>query len=126
MIVAVIVTVCIAIDRALARDPGTYHHARSPLVIVPALLLAAYLWHARARFSKTGQVGLSLCAGGAAANLVCLLLDHAGVSDYIDLRVGHYMIVLNTADIALLSGAAIVACSMLAGRLGSHRGVPAQ
>ena len=117
-----IVAVSVAIDRAVAHDSGTFHHARSPVVVVPTLLLVAYIWHSRARFSKTAQTGIVLCAGGAAANLTSLLLDPSGVSDYIDLRAGSYLIVLNTADIALISGLAVVAGSILA----KHPALPAR
>ena len=118
--VVAIVAVSVAIDRAVAHDAGTYHHARPPAVVVPALLLAAYVWHSRARFPKMARAGIVLCAGGAAANIACLILDPSGVSDYIDLRIGRYLIALDTADVALISGLAIVTIAVLARQLGAR------
>ena len=86
-------------------------------MVVPALFLVAYVWRARRRFGRTGQAGVVLCAGGAAANLACLVVDPSGVSDYIDIPVGGYLIVFNAADIALLSGLALAAGSLLFRRL---------
>jgi lipoprotein signal peptidase len=118
--VVAIVAISVAIDRAVAHDAGTFHHARSPVVVVPALLLAAYVWHTRARFPKTAQAGIVLCAGGAAANLACLIIDPSGVSDYIDIPVGGYLIALDIADIALIAGLAVVTIGVLARQLGSR------
>jgi lipoprotein signal peptidase len=117
--VLVIVAGSVAIDGAVANDAGTFHHARPPLTVVPALLLVAYVWRVRAKFSTAAQAGIVLCAGGAIANFASLVVDPAGVSDYIHVPVGGYLIVLNVADIALMSGLAIVTGSVLLRRLGA-------
>jgi lipoprotein signal peptidase len=125
--VAAIVAVSVAKDRAVAHNAGTFHHARPLVVVAPGLLLAAYVWRARARFPRMAQAGIVLCASGAAANFACLILDPSGVSDYIDLRAGAYLIVLNIADIALISGLVVVTTSvvarLLSARMRSTRGL---
>jgi lipoprotein signal peptidase len=123
--VLAIVAVSVAIDRAVAHDAGTFHHTRPPLMVLPALFLVAYVWHVRGRCSKTAQAGIILCAGGAIANFTSLILDPSGVSDYIDVPAGSYLIVVNIADIALMSGLTIVAGSLVVRRLAA-RNVEAQ
>ena len=52
-----------------------------------------------------------MCIAGAAGNAGCLLFDPAGVSDYLPVQVGDYLIVLNVADAVMLTGLVMVALS---------------
>jgi len=99
------------VDRALGDRPSTYHHVRPATLIIPALLLGIIAWLTRARLPAAGQLGIVMCIAGAAGNAVCLLLDPAGVSDYLPVQVGDYLIVLNVADAVMLTGLVVVALS---------------
>jgi lipoprotein signal peptidase len=119
--VTLFAAVAVAIDRVVAHDEGVYHHAKPPLIVIVALVLVGYVWHSRTRFTRMGRAGLTLCMAGAIANSACLVLDPSGVSDYIDVRVGDYLITFNIADIALLCGLAIIAGSVLSRRLAARK-----
>ena len=106
--VAVFAAADLFVDRALGADPATFHHVRPATLIIPALVLGTIAWLTRSKLPTTGQLGIVLCIAGAAGNAACLLADPAGVSDYLPVRVGHYLIVLNVADAVMLTGLAMV------------------
>jgi len=96
------------VDRWLRDRPSTFHHVRPATLIVPALILGVIAWLTRSKLPAAGQLGIALAIAGAAGNAACLLADPAGVSDYLPVRVGEYLIVLNVADAVMLTGFAMV------------------
>ena len=119
------IAVDVVVDRMVADSPGTLHHPRPLLVMLPALLLVAVLWRARDQVGTLGRGGVAMCTTGGVANMVCTLVDGDGVSDYIRFNVSHYLIVINLADILIVAGLVLVLVSTLAaygGRL--RRTVP--
>jgi hypothetical protein len=119
------IAVDVVVDRMVADSPGTLHHPRPLLLMLPALLLVAVLWRARDQVGTLGRVGVAMCTTGGVANMVCTLVDGDGVSDYIRFSVSHYLIVINLADILIVAGLVLVLVSTLAaygGRL--RRTVP--
>jgi len=99
------------VDRIVGEQSSTYHHVRPASVILPALVLAVIAWLTRAKLPAAGQIGIVLCMAGAAGNALSLLLDPNGVSDYLPIRVGDYLIVLNVADAVMLTGLLMVMLS---------------
>jgi len=93
----------VAVDRALADSPGTLHHPRPLLLMLPALVLVAVLWRARDQVGTLGRIGVGMCATGGIANMVCTAVDGDGVSDYIRFQISHYLIVINLADLPPVS-----------------------
>lgn len=108
------IAVDVVIDRMMADDPGTLHHPRPVLLMVPALLLVAVLWRARDQIGTVGRVGVIFCTTGGLANMICTVVDGDGVSDYIRFTISHYLIVINAADVLILAGLALVLVSTLA------------
>lgn len=96
------------VDRWLRDRPSTFHHVRPAALIIPALILGVIAWMTRSKLPTSGQLGIVLAIAGAAGNAACLLVDPAGVSDYLPVRVGEYLIVLNVADAVMLTGFAMV------------------
>ena len=104
----------VALDRLLADRSGTLHHPRPLLVMLPALVLIAVLWHVRDQLGSLGRAGVAMCATGGAANVACTITDRAGVSDYIRFQISHYLIVVNAADVLIAIGLGLVIISTLA------------
>jgi lipoprotein signal peptidase len=98
----------LVIDRMLSSEPSTFHHARPAVLVIPALALGVLAWLTRAKLPAVGQVGIVLCIAGAAGNAASLLFDPAGVSDYLRMQIGNYLVVLNVADVIMLSGLILV------------------
>jgi lipoprotein signal peptidase len=96
------------VDRWMRDRPSTFHHVRPASLIIPALVLGVVAWLTRAKLPTAGQLGIVFAISGAAGNAACLLFDPAGVSDYLPVRVGDYLIVLNIADAVMLTGFAMV------------------
>jgi lipoprotein signal peptidase len=103
----------LVVDRLVGDQPSTYHHVRPAALVIPALVLGTIAWLTRAKLPTLGQLGIGLSIAGAAGNAACLLFDPAGVSDYLPVRVGDYLIVLNVADVVMLTGLALVVVSAL-------------
>jgi hypothetical protein len=111
----------VAVDQALADSPGTLHHPRPLLLMLPALVLVAVLWRARDQVGTLGRIGVGMCATGGIANMVCTAVDGDGVSDYIRFQISHYLIVINLADILIVAGLALVLLATLAAYGGRAR-----
>lgn len=64
---------------------------------------------------STSQAGVALIAGGAAGNLIDRLL-HGGVTDFLELRAGHFRWpAFNAADSAITIGAVLVVVELIDG-----------
>ena len=107
------VAVDVLIDHVMATAPGTYHHARPAALAVPALAMAAILWSTRSQLGAAGRLGALLTLAGAVGNAACLVIDPAGVSDYLGAQVGRYLVVVNVADLAIVAGLVLVLCSAI-------------
>jgi signal peptidase II len=66
-------------------------------------------------------VGIALIAGGAAGNLLDRLL-HGGVTDFLELRAGHFRWpAFNLADSAITIGAALIIFELFSGERHASR-----
>lgn len=99
-------------DHQLAHHLGTFHHARSALLVLPVITLASLAWWRRDELSPLGRAALALTLTGVATNAINLITDPAGVSDYITVYLSHYLIAFNPADIAILTGFMIMLASI--------------
>ena len=57
------------------------------------------------RFHRLGAIALGIVTGGAIGNLASMLVDPAGVADFLAVHLSDRTIIFNVADIALWSGA---------------------
>ena len=121
MLAGLFIAADVAVDQALADSPGTLHHPRPLLLMLPALVLVAVLWRARDQVGTLGRIGVGMCATGGIANMVCTAVDGDGVSDYIRFQISHYLIVINLADILIVAGLALVLLATLAAYGGRAR-----
>jgi signal peptidase II len=79
------------------------------------ILLLVWLLIAGRAGDTVSQAGVALIAGGAAGNLIDRLL-HGGVTDFLELRAGHFRWpAFNLADSAITIGAVLVIVELLAG-----------
>jgi lipoprotein signal peptidase len=104
----------VVVDRLVADSPGTLHHPRPLVLMVPALILVAVLWRVRDQIGSLGRLGVGMCATGGIANMACTVADPQGVSDYIRFQLSHYLILINAADILILAGLGLVLASTMA------------
>ena len=104
LLAGVFIAVDVVVDLMLADSPGTLHHPRPLLLMLPALLLVAVLWRARDQVGTLGRVGVGLCTTGGVANMVCTVVDGDGIRDCIRFNLSHYLIVINLADILIVTG----------------------
>jgi len=79
------------------------------------ILLLVWLLIAGRAGDSLSQAGVALIAGGAAGNLIDRLV-HSGVTDFLELRAGHFRWpAFNVADSAITIGAVLVVLELLAG-----------
>jgi lipoprotein signal peptidase len=99
-----------AIDLAYkAAVPATYHHLRSPLIVVVGAGVIALLVAVVPRLpSPAAALGAGLAAGGALGNLVSVLAWSEGVPDPLVLAGARYGIAFNLADLFALGGDALL------------------
>jgi hypothetical protein len=117
IILAGFVSLSVILDRVTAHDALTFHDPRSPILLVLGVALGAIGWHSRDQLPLIGRAGMLLCVAGVTSNLVCLMTDPDGVSDYLHIKAHGLLLAFNLADIALLAGAATVITSVLCHRL---------
>ena len=117
LVICSVVGIGIVLDRATAHSAATIHDPRPPLMAILAVALGCIGWRSRDQLTRIGQAGLLLCLAGATSNLVCLLTDPDGVSDYLHIQAHGLLLVFNLADIALIAGAIVVATSIIDHRL---------
>jgi hypothetical protein len=117
LVVAGFVAISATFDRLTAGHGMTLHDSRPPLIGMVSLGLALIGWRRRDQLPAIGRVGVLLCVAGATANLICLVADHDGVSDYLDLEVRGLLLAFNIADLALLLGVSTVFASVIVRRL---------
>ena len=122
--VAGLVATSVLLDRLSATGAMTFHDPRPPVLAVVALGLGLIAWRRRHQLPMAGRVGVVLCmAGAAAANLVCLVMDSDGVSDYLHVEVRGLLLAFNIADVMLLVGVSIVFASVAAPRVARRNGL---
>ena len=112
-------------DHVVSGSPGTYHHPRPAIIVVPAAAFALIAWLKRSQFSSGGRVGLTLCLLGAAANAASLMTNQSGVSDYLNIQLSHYLITFNAADVAMGVGLMLILGSIAARKLTVRPSPPA-
>jgi signal peptidase II len=93
------------------------------LVLSAAAIIVLLVWLLIAGHAgdTVSQAGVALIAGGAAGNLIDRLL-HGGVTDFLELRAGHFRWpAFNVADSAITIGAVLVILELLAGERHASR-----
>lgn len=89
--------------------------AAAVIVLLVWLLIAGHAG------DTVSQAGVALIAGGAAGNLIDRLL-HGGVTDFLELRAGHFRWpAFNVADSAITIGVVLVVIELLAGERHASR-----
>lgn len=121
--VAGLVATSVLFDRLAATGAMTFHDPRPPVLAVVALGLGLIAWRRRHHLPMAGRVGVVVCMAGAAANLVCLVMDSDGVSDYLHVEVRGLLLAFNIADVMLLVGVSIVFASVAAPRVARRIGL---
>ncbi len=93
------------------------------LVLSSAAVILLLVWLLVEGYAgrAASQVGIALIAGGAAGNLLDRLL-HGGVTDFLELRAGHFRWpAFNLADSAITIGAALIIFELLSGERHASR-----
>lgn len=90
---------------------GILENQRSLFILIAAVLIVAviYFYKKIIQLSKLFQVGIALLFGGAIGNMIDRIFI-GRVIDYMDFRIWP---VFNLADIAIVSGCAIIAFNLL-------------
>jgi len=120
---ALFVVADVALDAAVSDNSTTLHHPRPLPMLLPVLLLSVLLWRTSYQLGAAGRIGAAIVLAGAAANAACSVVDREGVADYIYVVHGDTALVINIADVVIVSGflvclgAATVIWTMRAWRL---------
>jgi lipoprotein signal peptidase len=102
--IALFVVADVTLDLALSDSSTTLHHPRPLPMLLPVLLLSVLLWRTSGQLGPAGRVGAAIVLSGAAANAACSVVDREGVADYIYFVRGDRALVVNLADLVIVSG----------------------
>jgi lipoprotein signal peptidase len=94
----------VTLDFALSDSSTTLHHPRPLPMLLPVLLLGVLLWRTSHQLGTAGRIGAAIVLAGAAANAACSVTDRDGVADYIYFVHGTTALVVNIADLVIVSG----------------------